>query len=94
MYHKNIPITRLLFMVATPGVLLTLISSLTMGDMFTLATALTQNTTQGTVCTGNTCTATSCVNGTCKTITTNSGSADNFALNICNNGTCTSITKP
>jgi hypothetical protein len=39
-------------MVATTGVLLTLISSLTMVDMFTSAKALTQNTTQGTVCTG------------------------------------------
>jgi hypothetical protein len=81
-------------MAAIAGVLLTLISSLTMVDMFTSVKALTQSTTQGTVCTGNTCTATSCVNGTCKTITTNSDSTDNFALNMCNNGSCTSITKP
>jgi hypothetical protein len=81
-------------MAATAALLLTLVSSLTIVDMFTSAIALTQNTTQGTVCTGNTCTATSCVNCTCKTITTNSGSTDNFALNICNNCACTSITRP
>jgi hypothetical protein len=74
--------------------LLTVVFSLTMVDIFTsAASALTQSTTQRTACSGNTCATrtTTCVNGGCKTTTT-SGSTNNFALNICINDVCGTTT--
>jgi hypothetical protein len=71
--------------------LLTVVFSLRMVDIFTsAASALTQSTT----CSGNACTTTTCVNGGCKTTTTTSGSTNNFALNICINDVCTTTTTP
>jgi hypothetical protein len=77
---------------ASVGVLLIVISITTMVDVFTSAKALAQSTRQDTVCSDNTCTTTTCVNGQCKT--TNSGSADNFALNLCINNACNALTRP
>ena len=88
MNKENIPTktSGLLLMAASIGVLLTLI------NIFT-SSASALSTSQDTTCSGNTCTTKTCVNGECKT-TKSSSSKGNFALNICINGACTSMTKP
>ena len=101
MVNKKVRIKTPVVLIATV-VLLTIILSLTMVDIFTSAArALVQSTTnsqsitQNTVCSGDTCTTTSCTNGVCRTTTTtSSGSSNNFALSICDLFGCTSTTSP